>query len=116
MRASIREILGTLTLAIVIFILLQFAIQDYIIRYSCMEPGFQEGQRVVVNKVVYYFHEPQRGDVIVFWPPFDSEEPYIKRIIGLPGESIEIKEGKVYIYKNGNVIWIEPMIINQGCA
>ena len=78
-----------------------------------MEPSFQEGQRVLVNKVVYYFREPQMGDVIVFWPPFDSEKPFFKRIIGLPGDSVEIKQGKVYIYKNGNVIELnEPNYID----
>jgi len=78
-----------------------------------MEPSFQEGQRVLVNKVVYYFREPQMGDVIVFWPPFDSKEPFIKRIIGLPGESVEIKQGTVYIYKNGNVIELnEPHYVD----
>ena len=113
MRAFLREIVITLILAMVIFILLRFTIQDYIIKYDCMEPSFQEGQRVLVNKVVYYFHEPQRGDVIIFWPPFDSEEPFIKRIIALPGESVEIKQGKVYIYKNGNVIELnEPHYID----
>jgi signal peptidase I len=77
-----------------------------------MEPSFQEGQRVLVSKIAYHFHEPQRGDVIVFWPPFNSQDPFIKRIIALPGESVEIKEGKVYIDKNGSVIELnEPSFI-----
>ena len=113
MRAFLREILITLITAVIIFILLRFTVQDYIIIYNCMEPSFQEGQRVLVNKVVYYFREPQMGDVIVFWPPFDSKEPFIKRIIGLPGESVEIKQGTVYIYKNGNVIELnEPHYVD----
>jgi len=113
MKTFLREVLGTLILAIVIFILLRFTIQDYIIEYSSMEPSFHEKQRVLVNKVVYYLHEPERGDIIVFWPPFESEEPFIKRIIGIPGESVEIKQGKIYIYKNGNVIELnEPHYIN----
>ncbi|GAH85361.1 unnamed protein product, partial [marine sediment metagenome] len=78
-----------------------------------MEPEFQEGERLLVNKVVYYFHEPERGDVIIFYPPLNPETVYIKRIIALPGESVEIKEGKVYIYKNGNVIELnEPHYID----
>lgn len=113
MKTFLREVLGTLILAIVIFILLRFTIQDYIIEYSSMEPSFHEKQRVLVNKVVYYLHEPERGDIIVFWPPFESEEPFIKRIIGIPGESVEIKQGKIYIYKNGTVIELnEPHYIN----
>jgi len=103
MRAFLREIVGTLILAIVIVFVIQITVQSYPIIGSCMESGFHDRQRVLVNKVVYYFHEPQRGDVIIFWPPLDSEDPFIKRIIGLPGESIEIKGGIVYIYENSNV-------------
>ena len=76
-----------------------------------MEPGIREGQRLLINKVVYHFHEPERGDVIVFYPPFKSEGPLIKRIIGLPDESIEIKQGTVYIDSNGDIFPLdEPYI------
>jgi len=63
-----------------------------------MEPGLHEGQRLLVNKVVYRFHEPERGDIVIFRPPGDPEAtPYIKRIIGLPGDTVRVKDGKVYI-------------------
>ncbi len=76
-----------------------------------MEPGLEEGQRILVNSVVYHFHKPERGDVIVFNPPFESEGPFIKRIIGLPGESVEIKQGTVYIHGKGEVFPLnEPYI------
>ena len=51
----------------------------------------------MVNKVVYFFSDPQRGDVIVFDPPIPSEYPFIKRVIGLPNETVEVRDGKVYI-------------------
>ena len=61
-------------------------------------PEFElEGERLIVNKVVYNLHRPERGDVIVFNPPNNQKADYVKRIIGLPGETIEIKDGDVYI-------------------
>jgi len=79
-----------------------------------MEPGLQDGQQFLINKAVYHFHEPERGDIIVFRPPNNQESsPFIKRIIALPGESVEIKQGTVYIYKNDKVIELnEPDYID----
>jgi len=76
-----------------------------------MEPGFEEGQRLLINKVVYKFYEPERGDVIVFHPTNNRRADYIKRIIALPNESVEIKDGEVYIHQNGKVsVLAEPYI------
>jgi signal peptidase I len=70
-----------------------------------MQPNFEENQRIIVNKLAYAFGEPQRGDVIIFKPPFNDMN-YIKRVIGLPGEAIEVKNGITYIYKTDGTILI----------
>jgi signal peptidase I len=111
-RKVFREIVITLVLAIVIFLLLQATVQSFIIVGSSMQPNFQDGERILINKVVYRFNQPERGDVIIFHPGGDRESDYIKRIIGLPGESVEIKEGVVYIHEeDGDVFTLaEPYI------
>ncbi len=97
MKAFLRELLLTLILAIVIFLLLQTTVQSFVVVGSSMKPNFQEGERLVINKVVYKLHEPERGDVIVFHPPNNRQADYIKRIIALPGETVEVNGGVVYI-------------------
>ncbi len=65
-----------------------------------MEPNFKNGDYLLVDGISYRFKEPERGDVIVFRYPQDRSLSYIKRIIGLPGEKIEIKEGKLFVNNN----------------
>ena len=111
MRTFLREILGALILAGVIFFTLQITVQSFVIVGPSMEPELQPGQRLLISKIAYTFHEPERGDVIVFHPSNRQQADYIKRIIALPGESVEIKEGIVYIHQNGNVYPLnEPYI------
>ncbi len=62
-----------------------------------MEPTFQQGQRLLVSKIVYKLHQPERGDVIVFKPPQNEQTDFIKRLIAIPGDRVEIRQGTVYI-------------------
>ena len=97
MKNIVREILITLALAVVIFLAARSTIQTFYVLMSSMEPNFNEGQRLVVNKAVYFFGEPERGDVIIFEAPNGFNEDFIKRVIGLPGDTVEIKGGAVHI-------------------
>lgn len=97
MKGFIRQTLITILLAIIIFIGLQATFQSSVVVGSSMEPNFVPGQRLVVNKLTYQFHEPERGDVIIFHPPTNGQVDYIKRIIALPGDTLEIKNGTVYV-------------------
>jgi signal peptidase I len=97
MKALLREIAITLVLAIVIFLLLQATVQSFVIDGSSMQPNFQDGERLIVNKLVYKLRQPERGEVIVFHPPNNQQADYIKRVIALPSETVAVKDGVVYI-------------------
>jgi signal peptidase I len=74
-----------------------------------MEPNFHDGQFLVVNKLVYLLHPPERGDVIVFVPPNSEARDFIKRVIGLPGDRVQVLNGRVFI--NGESLQ-EPYPLN----
>lgn len=97
MRFFLREFLGTILLAVVIFLLLQATVQSFIVVGSSMEPSLHSGQRLLVVKAAYIFHQPEWGDVVVFRSPNNREDDYIKRIIALPGDIVEIKMDVVYV-------------------
>ncbi len=87
----VRELLLMVAITAILFAGIRSTIETSRVYLSSMEPNFLEGQRLLVNKVVYRFHPPQRGDVIIFRPPHIDRGNYIKRVIGLPGEYVEIK-------------------------
>lgn len=78
-----------------------FVFQPFIIRGASMEPNFHNGDYLIIDEISYRFGEPKRGEVVVFKYPQSPSQRYIKRIIGLPGETIEIKEGQVFVSNGG---------------
>jgi signal peptidase I len=97
MRAVLREIAITLVIAIVIFLGLQVTVQSFVIVGSSMQPSFHNEERLLINKVVYIFRQPERGEVIIFTPPNQPQADYIKRIIAIPGDRVAVQDGAVYI-------------------
>ncbi|MDI3496449.1 MAG: signal peptidase [Patescibacteria group bacterium] len=79
-----------------------YLIQPFYVKGASMEPNFHDHEYLIVDEISYRFNEPQRGQVIVFRYPKNPQEYYIKRIIGLPGEEVQIKEGQVFIYNEQN--------------
>ncbi|MEA1937386.1 MAG: signal peptidase I [Patescibacteria group bacterium] len=79
-----------------------FVMQPFFVNGQSMEPNFYDGDYLIVNEISYRFDNPQRGDVIIFHYPNDPRQFFIKRVIGLPGEKIEIKNSKITIYNKEN--------------
>jgi len=90
-----------------------FVFQPFFVRGQSMEPNFHNGDYLIIDELSYQFRLPQRGEVIVFKYPQDPSQRYIKRIIGLPGETIKIQEGKVSIYQDGEIQALEEDYLSQ---
>lgn len=102
-KKEIFEWLRSIALAVVIAIIIKAFLFNttYVLGYS-MYPTLHEKDRLFTNKIVYMFGEPQRGDIVVLKAPDDPDKDYIKRVIGIEGDLVEIKGGKVYV--NGEAL------------
>lgn len=78
-----------------------FVFQPFFVMGQSMEPSFFTGDYLIIDELSYRFRSPERGENIVFKYPQNPSQKYIKRIIGLPGETVEIENGRVAVYKNG---------------
>ena len=96
-RRFVREILEILTLTLLMFLILRFAVQNFRIDGPSMEPSLHNSEYILVDKAAYLFHEPERGDVIVFAYPLDPQLDYVKRVIAIPGDIISVAGTRVTV-------------------
>ncbi|MCD4738669.1 MAG: signal peptidase I [Anaerolineae bacterium] len=92
-----QELLETLLLAIISFLVINAMTGRYKVHGQSMEPSLHDGQYLIASKVTYWLHPPERGDIVVLQPPTGGEIPYIKRVIGLPNDKVEIQNGRVWV-------------------
>lgn len=114
--SAVKEIATFLVLAVVIVLPIRlFVAQPFVVEGESMYPTFDSGDYLIVDELSYRFNEPQRGDVIVFRYPGNESIFYIKRIIGLPGETVSIDRGAVSITReDGTVAALEePYVIAE---
>jgi signal peptidase I len=111
LRSWTRDLAVALGLALVIII---FLYQPVKVEGTSMAPLLSDQERIFINKFVYRFEPIERGDVVVFWYPLDKSKSFIKRVIGLPGETIELRGGRLYL--NGaeqKEIYIPPSYLDS---
>lgn len=109
----VREIIETIVLTLLMFLIIRFAIQNFNVDGFSMEPNLHDKELILVDKWTYLFRPPERGDVIVFVSPPHPELDYVKRVIGLPGDRVTIRNTVVIV--DGvtlNETYVDPK--NQG--
>lgn len=101
--STIVDIIETVVVAAAIFIVVYiFLLQPHQVKGASMEPNFHDGEYILTDKIRYRFSEPKRGEVVIFKAPTNPEVDFIKRIIALPGEKVEIKNSRIVIFNKEN--------------
>jgi len=105
-----RSIVREIVMMVLIIGAMQFFLPRSIVKGHSMEPNLEEGQRLAASPLPYIFGEPQRGDIVMLYPVEEDGPNLVKRIIGLPGETILIQDGILFV--NGNRV-VEPYLENN---
>ena len=95
---ALWELVHDLSVAVLFcFFLITFVAQAFRVQGTSMLPLLEDSERIIVNKFIYRFHPIQRGDVVVFWYPKDPSVSFIKRVVGIPGDTIELRRGVLFV-------------------
>ncbi|MGE5673258.1 MAG: signal peptidase I [Mycobacterium leprae] len=109
-KSVTRELIETVVLALVVaFVIRTVLVEPYWVKGSSMADTLHDRDRVLVNKLTYRFVAPQRGDVIVFQYPRNPADDFIKRVVGVAGDTVELRGGKVYV--NGQLFREAPQVL-----
>ncbi len=103
MLKNFFELLKVIVISLIIILPIRyFIIQPFYVKGASMEPTFHDHEYLIIDEISYRFHKPQRGEVIVFRYPQNPQEYFIKRVIGLPGETIEMIDGEIFVFNSEN--------------
>ena len=111
LKDFIFEMIKVLIVSLIIIVPIRaYVVQPFYVDGASMEPNFYDGEYLIVDEISYRFKEPNRGDIVIFHPPDNPKVYYIKRIIGLPNEVVDIKNGEIRVYEQDSV---DPLIIDE---
>lgn len=100
MMDTLKDILETVLIALVITLIIRsFVVETFVVEGPSMQPTLYDGERLLVFKLAYRFGEPKRGDVVVLRYPLDPSKDYIKRIVAVGGDVVELRMGRLYVNK-----------------
>ena len=95
---EIKDWVVSIVIAVVLAMIIRtFVVELYLVDGPSMRPTLQHAQRLVVNKFIYHFRAPEKGEVLIFRYPKDPSRDFIKRVIAVPGDTIEVKDGNVFV-------------------
>ena len=95
---ALWELVHDLSVAVLFcFFLITFVAQAFRVQGTSMLPLLEDSERIIVNKFIYRFHPIERGDVVVFWYPKDPSVSFIKRVVGIPGDTVELRRGGLFV-------------------
>ena len=95
---ALWELVHDLSVAVLFcFFLITFVAQAFRVQGTSMLPLLEDSERIIVNKFIYRFHSIERGDVVVFWYPKDPSVSFIKRVVGIPGDTVELRRGALFV-------------------
>jgi len=111
LKDFVFEMIKVLIVSLIIIVPIRaYVVQPFYVDGASMEPNFYDGEYLIVDEISYRFKEPERGDIVIFHPPDNPKVYYIKRIIGLPSEVVDIKNGEIKVYEADSV---EPLVIDE---
>jgi len=110
--AFVWEVIKVVVISVVIIVPIRFfLVQPFFVKGASMEPTFDDGNYILIDEISYRFREPARGDIVVFRSPQDRSQFFIKRVVGLPEETVEIKDNKITVY---NQEFRQGLILDEG--
>lgn len=102
-KLFVMETLKVVFLSLAIIIPVRyFLIQPFYVKGASMEPSYLDHEYLIIDEISYRFREPRRGEVIVFHPPNNERQYYIKRVVGIPGDRVRVTGGQVFLYNAGH--------------